>query len=501
MRTTRLLALTAIVVALVGLTSWWAGAPAARDDTGVDDVVPSAGTEETLSSTWYCAAGTAGTPEPPAHQLLLSNPTDAAVTARLSAFGPYGPVGASAVEVAANAVTPVNVNETFAATGLSVMVESESGAIAVEHRLGTTTVMDSVPCATTSSNAWFFPSQTTVSGASAQLVLFNPFSADASIDVSVATEDGVRIPAELGGIVVRAGTSRVIDLNPYASVREQISVAVKLRGGRLVAESAQYFDVSDDEGIGTLRTRGMQLQVGVPQARTEWTFATGFTGSGVRERVVVYNPSREAAAVVVQVTPFGGAEMPPEPFELDVPGGRYAVVDLSAETRIPAEGFHAIQVESDDTPIVVGRPIQLNGEATAPSDPAVVGTRPSETLGATIGTGTPTLATRWLVPAVLTGEGQQPMVFVHNPGTGIATVTIEALLGAAGRVEVVGGLEVASGDSRWIPIGSADGPPELLQARNLGLIVDASAPVVVERTATFVAEDDLSVGLAVPVAR
>ncbi|MHB1137562.1 MAG: DUF5719 family protein [Microthrixaceae bacterium] len=500
MRTARLLALTVIVVALVALTSWWAGAPAARDDTVLDHVVPAAGTDASLSSTWYCAAGGAGAPEPAAHQVLLSNPTGAIAPARLSAFGAEGQVGSFATEVNPGEVAAIDVNESFGTVGLSVMVESESGALVVEHRLGTPTAVDSVPCATTSSGAWFFPSQSTLRGATAQLVLFNPFSGDASVDITFATSDGVRIPGEWAGLVVRAGSSRVVDLSQFASVRDQFSVSVKARSGQLIAETAQYFDVQDDETLGLARTSGMQLQVGIPQARTEWVLATGFTGSGVREKVVVYNPSREAAAVIVQVTPYGGASMPPEPFELDVPGGRFAVVDLSAETRVPAEGFHAIQVESDGTPVVVGRSIQLNGEATAPADPAT-GVRPAETLGATLGTGTPRPTTRWIVPALVTGPDEQPMVFVHNPGTGIATVRMQALAGTEERISVVSGLEVAPGDSRWVAVGTPEGAPELLEVANRTILVEATEPVVVERTITFAGADDVSVALAVPVTR
>ena len=499
MRTSRLAALTLIVVALVALTSWWGGAPAARDDVSVEDVIPSAGTDETLSSTWYCAAGTAGTADAPTHELLLSNPSSELARARLSVFGPEGLVGVSDVEVPAGSVSPTDLDAAFGVSGLSVMVESSTGSLAAEHRLVTSTAVDSVPCATTSSGAWFFPSQSSVRGASAQLVLFNPFSADAGLDITFATSNGVLIPPELAGVVVRAGTNRVIDLGQYASVRDQFSVSVKLRTGRVIAETAQSFDVAAEPDRGLLRTRGLQLQVGVPEARTEWTLATGFTGTGARERVVVFNPSRRTAPVVVQVTPFGGAEMPPEPFELEVPAGRFAVVDLSAETRIPGEGFHAIQVESDGVPVVVGRSIQLDGAPAAPSDEAL-GTRPSETLGATLGTGSPVLATDWLVPAVLTGPGQQPMLFVHNPGTGIATVAAQVLDGEE-RLSLVTGLEVAPGDSKWVAIGTSDGLPELLEEGNRSLLVTASEPVVVERTVTFVAADDLSVGLAVPISR
>jgi len=500
MRTSRLALLTIVVVALVGLTSWWAGHPAERGDLSVDDAVPTVGTPETLSSTWYCAAGSAGLDPAPAHAVYLSNPSDEAVTARLTAYGAQGLVGASVVEAGARAATPVNVNALFNATDLSIMVESESGTLAVEHGLAGPTVADSVACSTTSSGAWFFPAQTSLTGSRPLLVLFNPFSADAGVDITAAIADGVRSPSEWAGIVVPAGSSRVVDLSQFVQLRDPFSLSVRMRTGRVVAETSQVIDINADEAAGVAQQRGLRLQVGVPEARPSWTFAAGFTGPGVLERLVVYNPNREPASVVVQVTPYGGAAMPPEPFELEVPGSRFASIDLNAETRIPPEGFHSIQVEADDgTPIVVGRVLQLSGPPTAPADPAL-GVRPNETLGSAIGTGSPTAAPRWLLPAVITGPDQQPMAFVHNPGTGIQTVTVRALQGDAPPIDVVVDKEIAPGDSGWIALTPAE-LPALQGATTLTYEVVASAPVVVERTITFVAENDLSVGLAVPFTR
>lgn len=497
MRTSRLLLLTVIVVALVGLTSWWGGRPASGDSTATNDPIPSVGTEDTLSSTWYCAAGSAGIDPPPAHVLFLSNPSARAISVRLTAYGADGQVGSNLVDAAPAGVTTVDVNTLFNATGLSVMAESETGTLGVEHRLGTTSMVDSTACATTSSGAWFFPSQTTLRDTSAQITLFNPFSADAGVDITAAVTDGMRSPSQWAGIVVPAGTSRVIDLGQYIQTRDLFSVAVKMRTGRVVAETSQVLNIPADEKTGTLEQRGLRLQVGVPEARRDWTFATGFTGPGVSERLVVYNPNRRSSSVVVQVTPYGAAEMPPEPFQLEVPGNRFAVIDLGAESRIPAEGFHSIEIESDeDAPVVVSRVLQLMGPPTAPSNPAI-GVRPSETLGTSVGTGTPVDAERWLLPAVLMGPGQEPMAFVHNPGTGIVTVRVEALMNAA-PVEVASGVEVAPGDSAWIALNPAQ-VAALQEPGNVSFQVVASAPVSVERTITYSAANDVTVGLALPV--
>ena len=494
MKTSRLGLITVVLLAIVALTAFWGGSPAARVDSSLDEIIPESGSTRTLSSTWYCAVGGLGESAPSSHQVLLANPSEEVVAVRVTAYNAEGPVGEPKTVIAVPMqVTTVDVNAVFGASELSVMAEFDSGALAVQHRITTSTSADSVPCSTTSSNNWFFPAQTSVLGSSALLVLFNPFSADAGVDITAAVVDGLRSPKEWAGVVVPAGTTRVIDLGQYVQRRDQFSVSVRLRNGSLIAESAQSFDIAAAGDVPP--ERGLRLQLGVPEARAGWTFAGGFKGPGVSEQVVVYNPGRQIASVIVQVTPYGGASDPPEPFELSVPAKRFLILDLSAEQRIPDTGFHAIRVESStQTPVVVARTTQLFGPPTVAADPAV-GTRPNETLGVAIGTATPVYAQQWTVPAVRTGPDQQPMVLIHNPTAGIVTINLQALAGEARPIKIAAGLEVGAGDSIFVPLAV----PELAQAADVVLSLRASDSVAVEQLLTFATQNDLSFGSAVPV--
>jgi hypothetical protein len=501
MKVSRLVLITVVLLGIVGLTAFWGGSPAVPVDGSIDEIIPESGSAETLSSTWYCAAGGLGESAASTHEVLLANPSKEVVPVRLTAYNAQGLVGEpKTIASVAQQVTPVDVNAVFGASELSVMAEFDSGALAVQHRITTATSADSVPCSTTSSERWFFPSQTSVLGSSALLVLFNPFSADAGVDITAAVQDGLRSPKEWAGIVVPAGTSRVIDLGQYVQRRDQFSVAVRLRNGNLIAESAQSFDIAAAGDAPA--ERGLRLQLGVPEARSGWTFAGGFKGSGVKEELVVYNPGRQVASVIVQVTPYGGVSDPPEPFELSVPAKRFLVLDLSAEQRIPDTGFHSIRVEtSAKTPIVTARTTQLFGPPTAAAEPAAgsaapaVGTRPNETLGVAIGTATPVFARRWIMPAVRTGPEQQPMVFIHNPTAGIVTVDLRALAGQAAPIEIATGLEVAAGDSLYVPLAIQ----ELTGVGDWVVTLRASDSVAVEQLQTFATQNDLSFGSAVPV--
>lgn len=506
MKTVRLLPLLALVTLVVAMTTWWDGAPAEVDDGLGAPLIPAAAGAEALSSTWFCAAGSAGTPRPPAHGLILTNPSDHALSARLTAYGAEGAQGSEVVEVGASTTARVNVRDTFGAHDLSVMVESASGELAVEHRLTSATAVDQVPCATSSSDRWYFPVQNTALEArgedeeaptdpvanSARLVLFNPFSSDASVEITAAVDDGLRAPAEWAGLVVPAGTTRTVDLGEFVQRREQFSLSVELRNGRVIAETAQTH-------VQGNQVRGVRLQLGVPDSAPRWGFAAGFTGPGTNERLVVYNPGADLARVIVQVTPVGGAAMPPEPFELDVASRRYRVIELSDEGRVPGVGQHSIQVESDtDTPIVVGRVTTVTGppesaDEGAGADPEVV-PRPDLEHGTTIGTGSTLLATRWLVPLVITGGDQQPALIVNNPGAEPVIVSAATLAGDGEAVSVMDDVQVPAGDGVVVPLAGLEGLPE----GDVAIQLTAGSPVLVERLVTFAEQGDLSLGLAIP---
>lgn len=492
MKPARLVLLALVAAAVVALSLSFGGSPTATGSGLEGAAIPSAGRPGSLSSTWYCAAGGAATPAPARHDLFMVNPAGEPATARLTAYNADGVVGERDVEVVAPGPTEIDVAGVFGSTGLSVMVESDAGELVVEHRLLGPTFGDQVPCATNSSDRWYFPAQTTVRNTAAQLHLFNPFPEDASIDISAAVEDGVREPPEWQGLVVPAGTARVVDLGVAAVRREQFAVAVVARNGQVVAETAQTLATPAAGDIPA--TRGLRLQLGVPDPASDWSFAQGFTGPGVSERLVLFNPGDDAATALVQVTPFGGADLPPEPFELEVPPRRYSAIDLSAETRIPGEGLHAIRVQTDgDTPVIAGRVVTIFAPREDPTTAGVVA-RPPLSLGTAIGTGTPVAAALWSATGVVVGGRQESLVAVHNPSADTVRVSATVLGGSGDATVLADAIEVAPGDSLAIGTRGQD-----LGEGEVTVLVEATAPVVVERTITYLGQNDLAMGLAVPM--
>lgn len=499
MRISRLLVVTALVLALVGLTTWWDGTPepASEPEQIVD--LPGAGSADGLSSTWYCAAFATGV-EGTLHDLVVTNPGPA-TRARVTAYDAEGTKGVQSVDLAAGTTTKVETRELFQSGDVSVMVESPAGDLVVEHRLVTTLGIDQVACATSASDEWHFPALSTALGSASRLVLFNPFSSDAGVDVTVARDDGVSLPAALTGIVVPAGSSKVVDLSEDVVRRDLFALSLELRTGRVIAETVQVYDPAPIEALppelreSATPARGVRMMLGVPRPASNWAFADGFTGPGVRERVVVYNPGADKVTVMIQVVPFSGAELAPEPFELEVAARRYGSVDLSAEGRIPAEGLHAIRVQAEPSDrVVVGRSVLIDGGPGDATTPGVV-QRPDLRWGATISGGSPIAATGWLASGMVVDEGQQPMLQVHNPNPGIVSFTATILGGPDDGLVLADGVEVAAGDSLALPVAA-----EGLTAGEVTVVVDAGSPVVVERLITWVSRQDLSMGLAVPFA-
>lgn len=487
MKAGRFLLVAAVAAVLAGLVVAFPGTDRPSPARWERPAVPTARAGGVVSQTWYCAASTALTPSPPAHQVVLSNPTAQEVTVRVTPFGPEGP--GPAAEVAVPALTPlaVDVAERFGSPSQSVLVESPVGELVVAHSLATDTAAESAPCATTPSGRWWFPALSTIRGAGTQLSLFNPFPSDAGVDVEVYLEDGVRLPTPLTGIVVPAGTVRTVDVGQVVQRRDQFAVVVRARSGRVVAEATQSFDTPDGP-------RGLRMYLGVPAPARRWALAGGFTGEGVSESLVVLNPGPDRLGVLIQVTPYGGSAAAPEPIEVEVPGLRYAVVDLSAEGRIPGQGYHSILVDSPDGAVVVARATTITaGPAEPPPDAAAGSTRPALTRGVAIGTGSPVGALEWLVPALVPSASPAPAVLIHNPDDGIAVVSLSAVGGGASSGFDGAEVEVAPRDSVVVTVPATEG------VDRVAVRVSSRSPVVVEQLPTFPRADDLAFNLAVPI--
>jgi hypothetical protein len=395
MRSVRWTALVALAGAIAGgLVLQAAEGPTPAVDSAFPAVrpgvaIPAARNEPTLASTWYCAGGTAAPGGFADHVLIIANPTDRARTATVTVLtGAIAvvpepaattttvagetttttapppttasteapttttrpPPVAQPVALPAQSRVEVRVGDISASELAAAVVEVDGGEIAVEHEISGPRGRATAPCSTTASASWSFPWGVTEMDSKELFVFMNPFPDDATVDIAFATDEGFRESAQFQGFIVPGGSVVGAYIDLAVQRKAQVSAQVQVRGGRLIIDRIQTFD-------GTSSRSGMTLGLGVPTPALEWMYPVGETGPGLTEQVVVFNPGTEVAEVEVEVRLDDPATNAPiEPFELTVPPGRYSIVDVDKEARVPVGVGHALIVRSlNQVPIAAER--------------------------------------------------------------------------------------------------------------------------------------------------
>ncbi|HEY8547042.1 MAG TPA: DUF5719 family protein [Acidimicrobiales bacterium] len=245
----------------------------------------------------------------------------------------------------------------------------------VEHEVTGPAGTDTAPCTSRTAATWHFAWGATTRDAEEQLVLFNPFPNDVAVDAVFSTDRGLREPQRWQGLVVPARTVLAVDVGDDVTRRDHVAATLLVRGGRLVVTRVQTFD-------GRLGMAGTTVATGVPEPGTDWAFAEGRVERGHASRIVLYNPGERVAElqVVVELPPgavpaddlddledlgeIGGGEgdggrrrdYQPEPFGVTVRPGRYEVLELGDQARVPKEVPHTVRVRSTNgVPVVAER--------------------------------------------------------------------------------------------------------------------------------------------------
>ena len=491
---------------------------AADDDSGgaatrvvqAGVAMPAARGEPTLASTWYCAAGTAVANGFGDQVVILANPSERARTATITALtgsiapAPAGaeavtsstkatssttsttePATASSVEVpkVAEVALPARsrvlykMSDLVSAPLVAAVVEVDGGEIAVEHELTGSLGRATAPCSTTVSASWSFPWGVTTRGNRELLVFMNPFPDDATVDVAFATDEGVRNTVRFSGFVVPGRSVVGAYIDEDVTRKEQVSAQVTVRGGRLVVDRVQTFTGVDGR-------EGMTVGLGAPVAAETWLFPDGFTGPGLAEQIVVYNPGDHVAEAEVEVRlDDPDTNGVPEPFELTVPPGRFAIVNLDKEDRIPAGVGHSSIVRS------------LNGVPFV-AERAVAATEGSTRSGVAATLGAPLVSPVWYFPGGGTSPERDEWIIVLNASDD-ETITFSVTALASGQnlaVQDLQDVELAPGARRTIRVG------DKVERDDLPLMITATGPIAAERGLYRVGGDGLSQAIGIPLA-
>ena len=480
--------------------------------------LPVARTEPTLGSTWFCAGGTGRDGGSADHVVLIANPTDRARTATLTVLAGTVATAPSPEDVAAGSTStettaPTTTTTTSATPTTSTtlapkpspaerevevpaqsrvevrladitqsqlvgaVVEVDGGEIAVEHAVTGPLGRATAPCSTTASPTWSFPWGVTARGARELLVFMNPFPDDATVDIDFATDEGVRDTARFQGFVVPGRSVVGAFIDQDVTRKQQVSAHVRVRGGRLVIDRIQQLD-------GTDGREGITLGLGVPTPAETWVFPTGETGPGLTEQVVVFNPTEEVAEVEVEARLDDPANNgTPEPFELTVAPGRYAIVDVHNEERVPAGVGHSLIVRS------------LNGVPIA-AERVNSGADPAPRRGITSTTGSPFGASTWY----FAGGGPTPsrdeyLVLVNASIDDPVTFSVTGFSGGQTiAIQDLQGQTIAPGARVVIRLG------DKIERENLPVVVTANGPIVAERGLYRIGGGGISQAMGIPLA-
>ncbi|GIU97100.1 MAG: hypothetical protein KatS3mg013_0903 [Actinomycetota bacterium] len=406
------------------------------------------------SGAWLCPHGGG---EGSSAAIVLANPGDRDVDARLTTFGARRPSAPAAVTVPAGGQLVQEVPSSE--RGSSTLVETFGGWIAAAWRLAGAdgAGVGIEPCVAPSPGVWYAADVGTPQGTQAFLVVMNPFATVAVVDVVLFSAD--RAP-------VRDAEWTDLEIPP----RRSVALAV---GRKLLGEPAILAQVNAQVGrvgVGSLvvsRGGGLRSAAGTTSPSSTWYLPLA-RGAGAGE-LVVGVPGSEARSVTTTLVAAGAPAS--SPTQAEQAGTSAAAYPLQAA------GPSAVVVR-----IAGGGGVVALRAAGRGADDA-----------ATAGTSGP--AADWVVPPTAAGAAGLPGLVVLNPGTIEVRVRLRLLPSGGGD-----GHEAVL----RLPAGGLAEAPEgfLEQDPTASVLVRADAPVVAfgaGRSTLGAERYAIAIGIPVPI--
>ena len=235
-------------------------------------------------------------------------------------------------------------------------------------------------------DSWHLPGGSTLEGESLVLRLFNPFTADARIDLWAFSEFGIEAGEALEGLTVPARRTRVVALEEILPRRESLSIIVRPIQGSVIP--VMVLDTGEDMAVWP----GADAGAG-------WEFPVA-GAVGLRSDLVLTNEASIPVNFLIEAFDESGASLPSQVGRIEGPG----------QARVSLEGVSSS-----------GFGVRVTGDG--PFGAAIVA-RSEAGIAATVGART--TATGWLVP----GPGVVPSgsrLRLLNAGVTELTVTYRTL--------------------------------------------------------------------------
>jgi hypothetical protein len=428
-------------------------------------LVPLAGFPQAVSGTristsWFCPGAAAGDGITGAF-VVIANPGDVEIVASLRLLtDSAGPIENVTVEPRSQKKIDILRGKTVGVVAPIVEIIGSTGSVEQEllYAAGDVTAQ----CVSQTSSRWYFADGFTLEGTSQRLVLINPFPESAVVNVAYTTRDGKRTPSALQGLIIAPRSLKSLSLADVGAANEsRIAVEAIATTGQIIASRSQHY-----LGGGRL---GYSTSVGVPEALSEWWFASGRTGELVNEELVVFNPTDVDAQVNVAF--FGeGITNDIAIDEIDGPALPSQVVDIPAGAVIGIKTDNFADLPKGDHAMVVST---LNDARVVVEHVLSQRTATSTFTAITNGIPSGLLTPKWRIPSGL-AKGARNALSVLNVTAVDGTYTVFTI-GPGGQVGLRGLIDVplpaASLTFLDVPEGASDGE----------VVIQATVDIAVQR--------------------
>ena len=468
-RAPALLVLLLVIVAACFVDHSFARPKAAVGTTaGSMPVAPPA---RALSSTWYCAGGTAATGGSADMSVAVVNNGEQARTGTITFAPNQGDAKTVPITIPPSSRGVFRALDAVKAPFAAATVELDGGGAAAEVGVGGPLGNSVTSCASSASDSWYFAEGSTTKDATETLFLYNPFPEDAIVDLTFSTEDGLSAPQGLQGLAVPGRGLLPVNVGDFVHRRQAVSTQIATRVGRVVVSRLQSFD-------GTAGRKGQSLAIGAPATSRTWYFPEGIVANGITERYQLYNPADREIRAEVNLSLEQGAA---EPIDVTVPAQARVTVTANDENRIPRQVAHAVTVTSEDPGLVVERAIDAASPAPRSGFNSMVGATKA--------------FDHWLFAVGQADETWDMWIVVQNPGQRSVTFSVTAL--ANGQRVGIDGLQdvgIPAGERKAVRVG------DHIKRQDLPVAVDATGPVVVERDMYAAKGLSLIMSIGIPLA-
>jgi Family of unknown function (DUF5719) len=369
----------------------------------------SAGSER--SGAWFCPHGGG---EGWRAWITVANPSSEESEVRLTTW--LGKASQSAAEIVppgSHRTVEVPAGQTAAATVVEFLGSPAVAGMVVSRAEGEGGGLAAEPCAEQAAKRWYVPEASTLRGESAQVVLHNPFTVDAAVDVTLVAADRTIRPGKLRGIVLAPGRVRSVDLGRFALGEPAVAAVVSAPLGRVATAGL------------TTSPGGVRAILGVAEPSPQWIVPGGGDGTGA---LLVTAPDDSPVPFHARVQT---AELESALIDLEeIPGGTVGVFEEEVRDA-------GIVVEGDGSaPLLAARRLaaavpappeptrdqkgggrrQQDQKPAAPAPPDLAST-----------TGAPSSAAGWVVLPPVAPGGEAAVILVENPGADPAEVQITPL--------------------------------------------------------------------------